>query len=511
MKPLTKEETIVLLKQPNGPARIDFEAAWDALPQLLEQEDLRAAVLAVWVRAARSKSGQERLLAQLPVSAMQDLLKDPLPKVRKNAARLAGLLERTEDAPALLDAFQAESVRMVRPSQILALGALGCADRLLEYQVPEAASPEEEKHAAAEQEALRKVMTAHRPQQKHRVKGLRRGMRAELTTARHLEPALVRELKTVGIQGEMKAPGRVAIELTSYKSLLQVRSWREILFPLLTFQAPQDRWGKIVEKRILPNLVTLLHQVYEGEPPYAYRIELKGNVDRRQTSRQITSALEHKDLVNSTSSYDTELRFEQHGRSTTVYLKLCTLPDPRFSYRTGTVSASIHPANAAAVMDWASPYLKAGASVLDPCCGSGTMLIERARFDTCGSLFGIDIAKEAIRIAENNTEAAGLEAKFIVKDCRQFEVKERFDEVISNLPFGNRVGDHETNLELYEALFQKLPKWLKPGGTAVLYTMEVGLTRDMIKKYRRSMRLLAETRTEAGGLDPGIFIIRMLS
>ena len=510
MRKLTKKEVALQLAAPNGPAKIDIDAAWDALPALLAADELRAAVLAVWVRAARSKVYQERLSAQISSAEMEGLLQDPLPKVRKNAARLAGLLKRPEDGDALLAAFQSETVRMIRPSQILALGSLGYADRLQDYQVPEAQSPEEEKHAEAEREALRTVQTAHAPQKHHRVKALSRGMMAELITARQMEEALIHELKAAGLTGEIKAPGRIAVALTSYKALLQVRSWREILFPLLTFQAPADRWGKIIGKRVLPNLVDLLHKVYEGEPPYAYRIELKASVDRRTVSRQIVAALEHPDLVNSTSDYDTELRIEQHGRSTTVYLKLCTLPDPRFAYRTGTVAASIHPANAAAVMEWAGPYLKAGASVLDPCCGSGTMLIERARYDTCGSLFGIDISKEAIRIAENNTETAGLEIKYIVKDCAQFEAKERFDEVISNLPFGNRVGDHETNLALYEAMFQKMPRWLKSGGTAVLYTMEVGLVRDLVKKNRRTMQLLAETRTEAGGLDPGVFVIRML-
>lgn len=506
---ITKDEAIRQLTAPNGPARIEIEAAWKVLPSLLEREDLRAAVLAVWVRAARAKAYQERLSEEISPADMAVLLCDPLPKVRKNAARLVGLLRRPDDVAPLYAAFQQESVRMVRPSQILALGALGCADRLTDYQVPPAASAEEAKHVKAEEEALRTVRTAHAPQKHHKVRALPRGLQAELITARHLEEALVQELRSAGFTGEVKAPGRVAVTLTSYKSLLQARSWREVLFPMLTFQAPPERWGKIIGKRVLPNLVELLHKVYEGEPPYAYRIELKANVDRGTVSRQIASALEHEDLVNSTSDYDTELRVEQHGRSTTIYLKLCTLPDPRFSYRTGTVAASIHPANAAAVMEWAGSYLKAGASVLDPCCGSGTMLIERARFDTCGSLFGIDISREAIRIAENNAEAAGLDAKFIVKDCRQFEAKERFDEVISNLPFGNRVGDHETNLALYEALFDALPRWLKSGGTAVLYTMEVGLLRDEIKKHRRTMRLLAETRTEAGGLDPGIFVIRM--
>ena len=160
-------------------------------------------------------------------------------------------------------------------------------------------------------------------------------------------------------------------------------------------------------------------------------------------------------------------------------------------------------------MQLAAPYFKPNASVLDPCCGSGTMLIERAMYDTTGQLMGIDISRRAARIAEDNAEAAGLEARFIVKDCTQFKAKTRFDEIISNLPFGNRVGDHETNVHLYDELFRHLPLWLKKDGICIFYTMEKKLIRQIIVKHKDRLDLLLEQTTEAGGLDPGIYILKL--
>ena len=504
----TLEEVRSVLNRPNGPAQVDPEKAWEALAQLVLQEEDGAA-LSVWVQAAKQKKYREKLLDLLDSETMQRLLQSESPKTRKNAARLAGALGRREDAQALKQALSEEETRMVRPSQILALGALGEEDFLRQYQVPSPRDASEEKHARKEQEALTTALAALTSITRHKVRGLPRNAKIELVVPDELEKQTLQELKSLGMEGTRAARGRVQLELSSYKSLLNIRSWREMLFPLVTFQAPPEKWARIIADRAGEKFIHLLETVYAGDPPYAYRIELKGNLDRGQVSRQIAAALGSEKLVNAPSDYETELRVEQHGRSATVYARFCTLPDARFSYRKGAIAASIHPSVAAGVMQWASPYFLPRAKVLDPCCGSGTMLVERAKYDTVSTLFGIDISEQAIRIAEGNLEAAGLEAKLIVKNCTMFTAKDKFDEVISNLPFGNRVGDHETNLELYDALFAKLPQWLRAGGIAVFYTMEVRLVKQMLRKYASKLMLKAQIRTEAGGLDPGIFIIEV--
>ncbi len=506
MKEYTIGETRRLLSQPNGPAGIDLDLAWDSLSRLVLDEGDSAA-LSAWVRAAKQKKYREQIAGQLSSLGMAGLLQADNPKTRKNAARLCGELKRKEDIEALKQAFQEETVRMVRPSQILALGALGEEEILKAYTVPEASDVTEEKHAREEREALRTALGSLRKVPKHRPKGLPKNRLVELVVPDAMEDTVIRELRSAGLTGKRSAKGRVQTELSSYKALLQVRSWREMLFPLLTFQGPAEQWAQILHKRVEPKLLDLLEKVYEGTAPYAYRIELKAEVDRGRISRRIADALDPDKLINSPSDYETELRIEQHGAYVTVYVKFCTLPDPRFSYRKGAIAASIHPTAAAAVVEWAAPYLKANAKVLDPCCGSGTMLIERAKFDTTDTLFGIDISRQAIRVAEENLEAAGASYKLITKDCTQFTAADKFDEVISNLPFGNRVGDHETNEELYEKLFEKLPGWLSKDGIAILYTMEVRLVHRLLKKHAARLVLKSATRTQAGGLDPGVFII----
>ena len=124
------------------------------------------------------------------------------------------------------------------------------------------------------------------------------------------------------------------------------------------------------------------------------------------------------------------------------------------------------------------------------------------------SLTGVDIAHRAIDIARKNAENAGSKAKFICNDMLRFEAKRPYDEIVANLPFGNRVGTHANNERLYAGLLDRLPQWLNEDGVAILYTMEFTLLKKLIRE-RPKLKLVTETRTEAGGLMPGIFIIKL--
>lgn len=231
--------------------------------------------------------------------------------------------------------------------------------------------------------------------------------------------------------------------------------------------------------------------------------------DRAAQSRAIAAVIDSEKLVNAPSDYEAELIFEinEQGRAD-AFLHPRVFCDDRFDYRTEALPASIHPATAAAVLRYAMEHMMVNARVLDPCCGSGTLLIEREKLAPAASLTGVDIAHRAIDIARKNAENAGSKAKFICNDMLRFEAKRPYDEIVANLPFGNRVGTHANNERLYAGLLDRLPQWLNEDGVAILYTMEFTLLKKLIRE-RPKLKLVTETRTEAGGLMPGIFIIKL--
>ncbi len=138
----------------------------------------------------------------------------------------------------------------------------------------------------------------------------------------------------------------------------------------------------------------------------------------------------------------------------------------------------------------------------DPCCGSGTIPIEAAMiaqniapglsrsfalesWDSVDKsiikeerarcyrqmtpredlrIFGSDIDKEAVKIARENASEAGVGESifFEVKDVADFRTAEPSGIMISNPPYGERIGDEQTIGRIYDAwrgFFAEKPGW----------------------------------------------------
>ncbi|HCQ5967130.1 class I SAM-dependent RNA methyltransferase [Clostridioides difficile] len=145
---------------------------------------------------------------------------------------------------------------------------------------------------------------------------------------------------------------------------------------------------------------------------------------------------------------------------------------------------------------------KAGRVLVDPMCGSGTILIEAAMiginmapglnrefisekwrtldkkiwwdvrkdaFNKIDSeskfkIYGYDIDEESIDIARENAEIAGVDEyiEFNVGDATQFKSEDEFGFIITNPPYGERLEDKDSVKQLYKELgyaFRKLKNW----------------------------------------------------
>ena len=73
------------------------------------------------------------------------------------------------------------------------------------------------------------------------------------------------------------------------------------------------------------------------------------------------------------------------------------------------------------------------------------------------------------------------------------------DAVVSDLPFGRRVGSHRANKRLYPALLSELRRVLRPGGVAVLLSGEVRL---LERSLPAGLEIESRRRVDLGGLTP---------
>ncbi len=468
-----------------------------------------AAALSALVAAAKKEAARNYIGAALGRDKLYNALQHTDPKARKNAARLLGALGKRQDAPALIAALQSETTRFVRPSMLLALGALGGEEaRAYLNALPEpiANSPEEEKHAREEAEALRRARVSLMQIASHPFKGFIKPHHAVVLAPAGFAPLLQQELKALSIPARPAGEDVLSITVQEMDALFRARCFAELLFPLAEGLSADPA---LVANAVREPFVSLLRDALSGPEPYPYRVECPAIENRAAFISALAAELDKESLLNSPSQYDAELRLlpQQNGKIN-AYCKLYTLGDPRFSYRKRALPASMHPATAACVARYASGFLgkKEDIQVLDPFCGSGTLLIEWAKRSPKSTLTGVDIAYSALEIAKENMRTANVRAGLVHKDSTAFVPRAPYDLILSNLPFGNRVGTHQDNERLYAKLCAMLPEWLAPGGVAVLYTMEYTLLHRCLSK-QKGLRRIGETRTAAGGLLPWVVVV----
>ena len=468
-----------------------------------------APALSALVAAAKKEAARRYIDDAFPRDRLYAALAHADPKARKNAARLIGALENRKDAPQLITALEAETTRFVRPSMLLALGALGgkVARTYLEtLPEPVADTPEEEKHAREEAEALRRARARLMEVASHPFKGFSKPQTAVLVAPAGFSSLLIQELKSHSIPADPAGEEMARVTTQDMAALYRARCFTEALFPLGEGIAADPA---AVANAVREPLLNLLRDALEGLEPYPYRVECPTLENRGAFIAALAAALDTGALLNSPSQYDLELRLLPGQDGTlNAYCKLYTLDDPRFSYRRRALPASMHPATGACVARYAAGFLKKkeDLQVLDPFCGSGTLLIEWARRAPKSALTGIDIAFSALEIAKENMRAAGVRAGLVHKDCTAFVPRTPYDLILSNLPFGNRVGTHQDNERLYAKLCAMLPEWLASGGVAVLYTMEYTLLHRCLGAQKK-LRRIGETRTAAGGLLPWVIVV----
>lgn len=114
--------------------------------------------------------------------------------------------------------------------------------------------------------------------------------------------------------------------------------------------------------------------------------------------------------------------------------------------------ASLPPAIAAAMAFAGMP--KNDDIILDPVCGSGTLLAEARAYASEAQLIGVDIDKAAVDIARANLAEAGS-LRLENADSREIEVK-GVTLLLANFPFGLKYGDRKTNAELYRRILENI-------------------------------------------------------
>ncbi len=107
--------------------------------------------------------------------------------------------------------------------------------------------------------------------------------------------------------------------------------------------------------------------------------------------------------------------------------------------------------------------------VLDPCCGSGTILIEAALQGA--SVCGGDRNPRAVAAARANVATAGVKVSVHQWDATSLPIATAaMDCVITNLPWGRQVPVDKALASLYQHIFMQMRRVLAPAGRLAVLT-----------------------------------------
>ena len=145
--------------------------------------------------------------------------------------------------------------------------------------------------------------------------------------------------------------------------------------------------------------------------------------------------------------------------------------------------------------------------VLDPMCGAGTLLVVAAGSANLAPVLGFDISQRAVRDAAANLARRGIAGTVVRGDAGQLPLQAgTVDRVLTNLPFGKRVGSHDDNTELYPRMLRELTRVLTRQGRAVLLTEDKTLFRQAVQRTQ-NLHIVRELVLESGGAHPTAFVL----
>lgn len=322
-----------------------------------------------------------------------------------------------------------------------------------------------------------------------------------------MEKMLANEIKNLGFEIEKTEDGRVTYKTDEY-GIARANMWLRCAervslkvaeFKATSFEELYDRTRQIDWSRFIP---------YGAEFPVAKASSIKSKLYSTPdiqsiVKKAVVDSLKEKYMESNMLKEDKErypIFVFIHKDKVVLSIDTTGLALHKRGYREVSNKAPIRETLAAGLV-YLTPW-RPGRTLVDPMCGSGTILIEVAMIginmapgmnrefisekwrtidkkiwwevrkeafdllkdDESFTIYGYDIDPESIEIAKNNAEIAGVEKyiRFECRDATKFASNEEYGFIITNPPYGERLEDQESVKLLYKELgyaFRRLKNW----------------------------------------------------
>ncbi len=190
-----------------------------------------------------------------------------------------------------------------------------------------------------------------------------------------------------------------------------------------------------------------------------------------------------------------------------VLVRISPKPYSARDYRRVNMPGSLNAAVAYAMT--ADKALGDKATVVNLCSGTSTILIEHGLTHPQHQLLAIEWNTAALKAGERNARASGLHSRIqhIRADARRAPLPcGAAARLYADLPFGQLVGSHESNVQLYPSILREAARLACDDAAFIVLTPEVNLLRRSLKQS--PWRIVNETRINLRGLHPRLFVLR---
>ncbi len=226
----------------------------------------------------------------------------------------------------------------------------------------------------------------------------------------------------------------------------------------------------------------LARELREGETPVRLAVSAEGrHFDRRDFRRWLAQRLAERGVAAAESGARTLWVFcvdQAYYMGSEVH---AGDQAPGRDRRVAELEGSLPPTIAAAMAFLARPG--AGDRMLDPTCGSGTLLAEAAGLQPGLRRVGIDRDGGALKAASANLKTFGGLWGLLRADSTRAPLRDGvFTLFLANLPFGKQFGDRGENPRLYGQLLDQMKRLGAKDWRAALLTSDLEALRASLEE-----------------------------
>ena len=226
------------------------------------------------------------------------------------------------------------------------------------------------------------------------------------------------------------------------------------------------------------------------------------NFQKRDLQQIVERSLIDRGWQLTRSSSGIDVWAEMHGEDAHISIRISKPEMAQRSYKQASVPHTLKPTIASSMVRLSQP--QPNDIFLDPMCGAGTILLERAFAGRYRFLIGGDLSEGALDATKRNFGRQHQPRQFIHWDAQSLPIQTNsVDKIACNL----HIDETRSNLpQLYKKVLTEFETVIKPGGKMVLLSMQPTLLNKILKQ-QESMKTRQQVGINVGGKRGRIFVV----